>query len=262
MAFYAGLFGWEFADSMPSDSPVRYLLARLRGRDVAAVGSVTRGHSPTPVWTTYIAVKSADETAARVTNAGGQVITPPFDILDAGRMAVFADPAGAVFSVWQAAERTGAQLVNEPSTWNWSDLNTRDVDGAKVFYGAVFGWETSTVDFGFGESHMWRVPGYGDFLERDDPGVRQRHREAGAPKGFTDAIAWLKLMTRDKFPDDVLPHWSVTFSVGDTDAVAERTRQLGGTVTVPPFDVPYARVAVLTDPQGAVFTVSKYTPPA
>ena len=92
--------------------------------------------------------------------------------------------------------------------------------------------------------------------------MRQRHREAGAPEGFTDAIGWLQLMTSDQFPDDVPPHWSVTFSVDDTDAIAERTRQLGGSVTVPPFDVPYARIAVVTDPQGAVFTVSKYIPPA
>jgi hypothetical protein len=109
---------------------------------------------------------------------------------------------------------------------------------------------------------MWRVPGYGDFLDGNDPGVRQRHQEAAAPEGSTDAIAWLQLMTSDQFADDVPPHRSVTFSVDDTDAIAERTKQLGGTVTVPPFDVPYARIAVVTDPQGAVFTVSKYIPPA
>ena len=164
--------------------------------------------------------------------------------------------------MWQPGEHKGAQLVNEPGTWNWSDLNTRDVAGAKAFYAAVFGWEASKVDFGSGESYMWRVPGYGGFLERNDPGVRQRHQEAGAPAGFTDAIGWLQLMTGDRFPGDALPHWSVTFSVHDTDAIAERTTQLGGTVTVPPFSVPYARIAALTDPQGAVFTVSQYIPPA
>jgi uncharacterized protein len=261
LAFYDGLFGWQFEDTMPSDSPVRYFLARLRGRAVAAVGSVTDGVPRTPVWNTYVWVDSADETAAKVRSAGGQVITPPFDILDAGRMAVFADPAGATFCVWQAGEHKGAQLVNEPNTWNWSDLNTRDVEGAKAFYGAVFGWEASRVDFGFGESYMWRVPGYADFLERNDPGVRQRHVEAGAPEGFTDAIGWMQQMTSDQFPDDALPHWSVTFSVDDTDAIAERTKQLGGRVTVPPFDVPYARIAVVSDPQGAMFSVSKYIPP-
>ena len=114
VAFYGGLFGWEFEDSMPPDSPVRYLLARLRGRDVAAVGSATDLGPPTPVWNTYISVESADETATRVTRADGQVINPPFDILEAGRMAVFADPAGATFCVWQPGEHKGAQLVNTP----------------------------------------------------------------------------------------------------------------------------------------------------
>jgi uncharacterized protein len=262
VAFYSGLFGWELEDSMPSTSPVRYFMARLRGRNVAAVGSVTGGAAPTPVWNTYICVDSADATAAKVTDAGGRIITPPFDIPNAGRMAVFADPAGATFCVWQPGEHTGAQLVNEPSTWNWSDLNTRDIDGAKAFYGAVFGWQASTVDFGSGEAYMWRVPGYGDFLEAHNPGIRQRHQEAGAPEGFTDAIGWLQPMRSDQFPDAAPAHWSVTFSVDDTDAIADRTTQLGGSVTVPPFDVPYARLAVITDPQGAVFTVSKYMPPS
>jgi predicted enzyme related to lactoylglutathione lyase len=84
-------------------------------------------------------------------------------------MAVFADPAGATFCVWPAKERIGAQLVNEPSTWNWSDLNTREIEGAKAFYAAVFGCETSLVEFGFGESYMWRAPGYADFLELPIP---------------------------------------------------------------------------------------------
>jgi predicted enzyme related to lactoylglutathione lyase len=151
--------------------------------------------------------------------------------------------------------------VNEPSTWNWSDLSTRDVAAAAAFYSAVFGWQSMPVDFGFGEARMWRMPGYGDFLEQNDPGVRERHSEAGAPEGFTDAIAWLQPMTGDQVANNEQPHWSVTFSVDDADAVAERAHKLGGTVLAPPFDVPYSRMAVLQDPQGAVFTVSKYIPP-
>jgi predicted enzyme related to lactoylglutathione lyase len=260
VAFYGGLFGWEFEDSMPPESPGRYFVGRLRGRDVAAIGSVPSGMRPTPVWNTYVMVESTDETAAKVTRAGGQVVTPPFDIVNAGRMAVVADPAGAGLCIWQARAHKGAQLVNEPNTWNWSDLNTRDIQGARAFYAAVFGWESNPVDFGSGESYMWRVPGYADFLETKDPGVRSRHAEGGAPEGFTDAIGWLQLMTNDQFSEDVPPHWSVTFSVDNTDAIAQRAEKVGGKVTVPPFDVPYARIAVITDPQGAVFTVSKYDP--
>lgn len=260
--FYGRLFGWQFEGRMPSTSPGRYFVARLRGRDVAAVGSATDGSRVAPVWHTYICVDSADETCARVIEAGGQVVTPSFDILNAGRMAVIADPAGATLCLWQPGAHKGAQLVNQASTWNWSDLNTRDIESAKTFYRTVFGWETSRVDFGSGEAYMWRVPGYADFLEQSDPGVRQRHQAAGAPEGFTDAIGWMQPMTSDQFPDDARPHWSVTFSVDDTDSIAARAWQLGGRVTVPPFDVPYARIAVLTDPQGASFTVSQYTPPA
>ena len=125
---------------MPSDAPGNYFMARLHGRDVAAIGSQPEGAPPTPAWNTYIAVDDADEAAATVTPAGGSTLAEPFDVLDAGRMGIFSDPSGAVFSVWQAKQHKGAQLVNEPGTWNFSDLNTRDVDGATAFYGQVFGW--------------------------------------------------------------------------------------------------------------------------
>jgi predicted enzyme related to lactoylglutathione lyase len=258
--FYGGLFDWEFEDSMPAGAPGRYYIARLRGGPVAAVGSPPDGAPPVPVWNTYVCVDNADATAAKVEHAGGQVIAPPFDVVDAGRMATFAGPGGAVFCVWQPRKHIGAMRVNEPGTWVSSDLNTRDLEGAKAFFGAMFGWELTPIDFGLGESGMWRLPGYSDFLERIDPGVRQRHTDAGAPEGFTDAIGWLQVMTSDQFPDSVPSHWAVTFSVDDTDAVAERAQKLGGTLTVPPMDVPYSRMAVVTDPQGAVFTISKYIP--
>jgi uncharacterized protein len=260
-SFYGHLFGWEFEDRMPADVPGHYLVARLEGRDVAAVGSVPNGTPPGPVtWTTYVAVDSADDVAARVTDAGGLVLAGPFDVLDAGRMAVCSDPSGAVFDLWQAGSHRGAQAVNAPNTWNWSDLNTRDVEGAKAFYGAVFGWEALTVGFGGFEATMWRLPGYGDFLERLDPDLRSRHSEAGVPEGFSDAIGWMMPMPADQYPDDVAAHWSVTFSVDDTDAVAARAADLGGRVVTQPFDVEMARVAVLRDPQGAAFTVSRFDP--
>jgi predicted enzyme related to lactoylglutathione lyase len=256
--FYGGLFGWEFEDRMPADHPVRYFVARLAGGDVAAVGSPPDGGPPTPVWSTYVAVESADDAAAKVKEAGGTVVTEPFDIPDAGRMAVFSDPEGAVFCVWQARDHKGARLVNEPGAWVFSDLNTRDPEQASAFYRAVFGWELTDFD-GFS---VFRLPGYGDFLAQGDPEIRRRQSEEGAPAGFEDVVAGVRPMTSDQFPDEVPPHWSVTFSVDDTDAAAERATALGGKVTVPPFDVPPVRVAVLSDPQGAVFSVSKYTPAA
>jgi uncharacterized protein len=260
VAFYRGLFGWEFEDRMPADAPGHYFVAQLRGRDVAAIGSQAEGAPPTPAWHTYIWVENADHTAAKVKGAGGSVLVEPFDVLDAGRMGVFGDPSGAVFCVWQANEHKGAQLVNEPGTWNWSDLNTRDLERSQAFYGAVFGWQANTVNLGEFEGTMLRVPGYGDVLEALDPDLRRRHAEFGAPQGFADCIGWMVPMTSEQFPDDVPPHWSVTFAVDDTDAVAEWAAELGGQVVIPPFDAGVVRIAVLGDPQGAVFSVNKFDP--
>jgi predicted enzyme related to lactoylglutathione lyase len=258
--FYGDLFGWEFEDRMPADVPGQYLVAQLQGRDVAAVGSQPDGAPPMPVWNTYVWVDSADETAAGVIAAGGTTLAEPFDVLDAGRMGVFADPSGAVVCLWQPDQHKGAQLVNHPNTWNWSDLNTRDVEGAKAFYGAVFGWEAETVELEVGSFSMWRLPGYGDFLAASDPDIRRRQTDEGAPPGFEDVVAGLNPMTSDQFPDDVPPHWSVTFTVDDTDATAARAAELGGRVAVPPFDAGVVRIAALVDPQGAAFAVNKYTP--
>jgi uncharacterized protein len=257
--FYSGLFGWQFEDRMPADSPNRYFVAQLRGRDVAAVGSQPEEMPPVAVWNTYVWVDSADEATAKAKDAGGSALMEPFDIPDAGRMAVLADREGAAFCVWQAKQHRGAQLVNEPGTWNFSELNTRDPEGAEAFYGAVFGWEAKTIDTGDGGFTMWRVPGYGDYLVQRDPELRNRQAGDGAPEGFEDAVAWLVPMTPDQA--DAPPHWSITFAVDDADAVADRAAKLGGKVLVPPFDAPWVRMTVLSDPQGAVFTASKYMPP-
>ncbi len=259
--FYGGLFGWEFEDQMPSDAPGNYFTARLHGRDVAAVGSQPDQAPPTPVWNTYIAVDSADDAAAGVTNAGGSTLAEPFDVFDAGRMGIFSDPQGAVFSVWQAKQTIGAQLVNEPGTWNFSDLNTRDVDGGTAFYGQVFGWVAGELEgAGMGFTFL-RLPGYGDFLERSvQPGLRAGQEEVGAPPEFADVVAGLVRMSSVRFPDEVPPHWSVTFAVDDADATAARAEELGGALVAPPMDAGPTRIAVVRDPQGALFTASRFYP--
>jgi uncharacterized protein len=253
--FYSGLFGWEFEDVMPSGSEGKYFLARLRGRDVAAVGSAPEAAPPMAVWNTYVWVESADETATKVRGAGGGVVSEPFDVMDSGRMAVFTDPEGAAFSVWQAKEHRGAQVVNEPGSLNFNNLHTRDPEAAKAFYGAVFGWETLGLEGGF---EMWTLPGYGDHLERDDPDLRKRLAEFGGPTGFEDVVASISPIADDQ--PDVPAHWGVTFAVDDADAIAKKAAELGGTVVVPPFDAPWVRMTVLTDPQGATFIASKYVP--
>jgi uncharacterized protein len=262
-AFYGGLFGWEFDDRSPPDSGQRYLVAQLRGRDVAGIGLQPEGGQGAS-WNTYVAVESADAAAARTREAGGSVLADPLDVPGAGRMAALADPSGAAVFVWQAEGMAGAQIVNEPGTWNFSELNTRDPAGARAFYGAVFGWDVAPLDMGSGPGDFgfWRVAGYGDFLEQRDPGTRARMADVQAPEGFEDAVAWLVPMAGDQLPADVPSHWSITFAVDDADAVAERAPELGGSVLSPPADMPWVRATVISDPAGAIFTASKFVPPA
>jgi predicted enzyme related to lactoylglutathione lyase len=253
--FYRGLFGWEFEDVMPPDSPGKYFIARIRGGDVAAVGSVPEGAPPMAMWNTYVWVDSADETASKAKDAGGAVVMDPFDVMDAGRMAVCSDPEGAVFCVWQAKENKGARIVNEHGSLNFNGLNTRDPQGARTFYASVFGWQTLSLD---GGAEMWTLPGYGDHLERDNPELRKQMAEAGAPAGFEDVVASINPIGDDQ--PDTPAHWSVTFAVDDADAIAAKAAELGGKVVAPPFDAPWVRMAVIADPQGATFIASKFVP--
>ncbi|MGH9026496.1 MAG: VOC family protein [Acidimicrobiia bacterium] len=256
--FYGGLFGWSFENRLPADAPAQYLVAQLHDRDVAAIGPQMDRSAPA-AWNTYIWVESADATAARVTDAGGTIVEAPSDVLDYGRMAVCADPEGASFSLWQAGTHRGAQLVNEPNTWVFSELHSRDPEGAVAFYGSVFGWEIKTYEMGDSSFSMFLLAGYGDSLSARDPELRER--QDGAPERFEDVVAWLIPMTDDQ-PADVPANWGVTFAVDDADAAVDRAQSLGATVLVPPFDAPPVRMSVLTDPQGATFTASQFKPDA
>ena len=252
-AFYSGLFGWETEDLMPPGSGEKYLVARLRGGDVAAISSSADGDVEAPAWNTYIWVDSADETAKKVRQAGGTVITEPFDVFEAGRMAVCTDPEGAAFSLWQAKEHRGARIVNEPGALTFNGLATRDLEGAAAFYAAVFGWRTFDLPAG----KAWTLPGYGDYLEELTPGLRARTAEFGVP-GFEDVVAAITPIARDD-PDSPA-QWSVTFSTDDADATAAKAAGLGGTVVAAPIDAPYSRLTVLRDPQGATFSASAFVP--
>jgi predicted enzyme related to lactoylglutathione lyase len=233
-SFYSGIFGWETENVMPPDSGGQYFMARVRGRDVAALSSQM---SPGPVvWTTYITVDDADATAAKVPDAGGRVLAEPFDVFDSGRMAVLADSSGAAFSIWQAGQHIGAGLVNEPGAMCWNELLTRDPDGAKRFYGELFGWRTSAMPFEGGEYTGWHLPGEGD----PEP---------------QSGIGGMMPMVGEQWPADLPPHWMVYFAVADTDGTCSRAEELGGTVAVPAFDSSVGRIAVLDDPLGAVFSV-------
>jgi predicted enzyme related to lactoylglutathione lyase len=252
-SFYAGLFGWRFEDRGAAGTP--YLVASLDGRDVAAIGSASMRVGRRATWNTYVAVDDADASADRVRAAGGSVVDEPFDLFGLSRVARCVDPGGAEFGLWQPRAIARAQSVNAPGTWNFSELNTADVEASTGFYAALFGWEVDEVDMGAMKGTMVRLPGYADFLEELTPGTKQRHLDFGAPPGFTECVAWFLPLNAGE-----APHWSITFAIADADEVAARARDLGGSVLVAPHDLPMVRSTVIRDPGGAVFTANAFNP--
>ncbi len=230
-AFYSGLFGWTYDDQPMPDGGV-YSMAMLGGHQVAAIAPQPPEMSAAgvpPMWNTYLAVDSVDDAVAKVEAAGGKVAMAPFDIMDAGRMAFVMDPSGAGVALWQANQHIGATLVNEPGSVTWNELITTD-PGVTAFYHDVVGLTTSTMDMGAGAYTLFEA--------------------AGQMVGGT---------TPPQMPG-VPNHWHVYFEVADADATAAKARELGGTVVAEPFDIPVGRIAVLGDPQGAVFSIIKSVP--
>jgi predicted enzyme related to lactoylglutathione lyase len=254
LAFYRGLFGWEFEDVMPEGSGGQYFIGRIRGGDVAAIGSLPEGAPPTATWNSYVWVESADQTARRASASGGGVTQEPFDVMDAGRMAVLTDREGAAFCVWQANNHKGARVVNEHGSLNFNGLATRDLEGAKGFYRDLFGWKTLALPAGV----MWTLPGYGDHLEERTPGLRKQMAQMGGPEGFIDVVAAVNPIAAG---DSQTPaHWSVTFAVDDADGAVAKAIKLGGEVVAGPSDAPWSRSALIRDPQGATFVASQFVP--
>jgi predicted enzyme related to lactoylglutathione lyase len=241
--FYRGLFDWDLRETPAG------LVASLGGRDVAGIGGPPGGPAD-PGWTTYIRVDRVDDAVTAVRREGGGVLAEPSDVPGAGRTATVADPAGAVFRLWEARGRRGAEVVNDGGngSWNWSNLETPDPAAVEGFYAAVFGWRMVSL----GSSAMWVRPGYREVLERLDPGLRERHAAGGVPEDFSNCVAWVA-----PGPD---ARWTVTFAVADTDKTVERAVALGATVRVAPTTVEPVRFAELTDPQGVEFTVNTYQP--
>ncbi len=225
-AFYSGLFGWDTQDAEPVEESGGYGFFTQGGRMIAGYGP--QQNPGPPFWSMYVIVPDAEAIAANVAGAGGAVVMPPMDVMGQGHMAIFTDAGGAFFSVWQPGLHRGAQVVRDVGSFTWTELDTRDVEGAKAFYGAVFGWgaEASTgggmpyTEFKLGEesiSGMMDMP----------PGV----------------------------PEQVPAYWLVYLQVADVDASVVKAQELGASVTAPATDFPGGRFAVLSDPQGAMFGV-------
>jgi uncharacterized protein len=220
-AFYGGLFGWTAAiDSRPEAGG--YGMFTLKDKTVAGLGSKMDPNMPT-FWSLYISVADADETVAKATEAGGTVVVPPMDILDAGRMAILQDATGSFVSIWQPNQHSGAQLVNEPGTFTWNELATSDLAASRQFYQSVFGW-----------------------------GLEEA---ASSDRGAIFTVAGNVTCGAHQAGPGEFPAWSVWFAVEDCDKSAALAADLGATVLMPPNDMDFGRGAVLSDPQGAVFGI-------
>lgn len=223
-SFYGELFGWQLEDTPVPDAPP-YTMASLGGKAVCALYQRRQQHGP-PAWLSYVTVEDADATAMRAGELGATVISEPFDVMQAGRMAVLADPTGAVFGLWEAGERIGAELVNDADTMTLNQLNTTDPDAAQEFYGELFDWRTEAV--ADGDQAYWGL--YND--ERLNGGMMGLAPDAGAPS-----------------------HWLVYFTAAELDGSVARIEELGGRIIVPPMPIPSGRIAVAQDPQAATFAL-------
>jgi predicted enzyme related to lactoylglutathione lyase len=231
VAFYSGLLGWDVPEQPPeiAEATGGYRRATLDGADVAGMMPMMQ-EGQFPAWTTYVSVDDAAATAATVRDAGGTVMVEPMEVMDLGTMAVFSDPGGAVFGVWQPGTFAGAGLVNETGALSWNELNTRDAEGASSFYGSVFGWQFDEQEMGEGETYTSLMLG-------------------GQPVG-----GMLDLAARG-IPEEIPAHWQVYFVVDDTDAAIEQAKESGGGVMMEPIDSQAGRIAILQDPGGAAFAV-------
>ena len=230
--FYSKLFGWSIEIGPPEIG--RYSMATLDGKAVAALSD--QQVPGMVVWSTYITVSSVDEAVGKIERAGGSIVAPAMDVMDAGRMAVATDTGDAFFSIWEPKASIGAEIVNQPGTLVWNELTTRAVDASTAFYGEVFGWTTQRDPMPTGGDYItWLLD--------------------GAP------VAGMMPMTGDMWPAELPNHWMVYFAVEDCDDSATRCTELGGQVPVPPTDIPPGRFAVLNDPQGGHFSIMKLNQP-
>jgi predicted enzyme related to lactoylglutathione lyase len=223
-AFYADLLGWEYED-VPIGDDATYAMAKLQDHSVAAIGG-SQDESIPPHWNCYVTVADADASAARAAELGATLLAEPFDVFDAGRMAAFADPQGAVLSVWQAKENIGAGLVNVPGALTWNDLISPDLEASAAFYRDLFGWQIEEIPGSDGQ--YWSITNGG----RMNGGIMP-------------------------MPPGGHPAWNLYFAVEDVDAAVARAGELGAGTVMGPMDIPNgSRLAVIRDPQNAVFSVA------
>jgi predicted enzyme related to lactoylglutathione lyase len=229
-SFYRTLFGWEIPELPDSSEMGGYRRAKKDGRDVAGAMPLMQEGQP-PAWNTYVSVDDADAISRAIQENGGTMVAEPMEVSNYGRLALFTDPEGAFFGIWEPADFAGAELVNEPGSFSWNELETRDPAAAKRFYGAVFGWE---------------------FDEEEAPGG-MAYNVARIGEDRVAGMADVK----GRVPDEVPEHWMTYFSVEDAEGALEKVESGGGQVMFGPVDIPVGRFAMVADPWGAAFAVVK-----
>jgi len=229
--FYGPLFGWEIPELPNSAEMGGYRRAKKGGRDVAGAMPLMQEGQP-PAWSTYVSVDDADAIARAIQENGGTMIAEPMEVATYGRLAIFTDPEGAFFGIWEPADFAGAELVNEPGAFSWNELETRDPAAAKEFYGKVFGWE---------------------FDEEDAPGGMTYN----VARVGEDRVAGMADIS-GRMPDEVPAHWMTYFCVESAEGAIEQVEAGGGAVQFGPLDIPVGRFAMVTDPAGAAFAVVKF----
>lgn len=226
--FYGELFGWEVPERADSQEMGGYRRAVLRGKDVAGMMPLMQEGQP-PAWSTYVSVDDADRIGQAIQEHGGTMIAEPMAVRSFGRLAIFTDPEGAFFGLWEPGDFAGSELVNEPGTVGWNELSSRNPEGAKAFYSAVLGWEPNDLEMRDGGTYTeWRV--------EDQP-----------VGGMLDM--------RGRMPDEIPPHWGVYFGTEDADATVEKVKAGGGELLFGPMDIEPGRFATVRDPFGAFFNV-------
>jgi uncharacterized protein len=231
--FYGELLGVK-AEAAPGDPEETggYGFFTKDGKQVAGYGPIQQEGQP-PAWSSYIKVEDADETVAKVKEAGGNVVFGPIDIPnEAGRTAVCQDPTGAYISIVQQGRHPGAQLVNVPGSWTWNNLLTRDPDAAAEFYGKVFGWSRTQPEGAPEFIWNWQMEG----------------------QSWPEGLAGLLAMGSD-VPFDAPPYWQVYLAVEKLDDAIELTNRSGGRLIFGPQDIPVGSFASVFDPQGAAVSL-------
>lgn len=244
--FYTRLFGWEAEDQHDPDGTYLYTMLSRDGKTVAGLGPQPGdGEQTMPaMWNSYITVDDVNATVDGWVLARGTVVMPPMDVFDSGRMAVVADPEGAIVALWQPNQHIGAEIFNVPGALNWNELNTRDPAAAREFYGKVLGWEFE----------LYQREGAEDYWL-----IKLPEKKQGPPLSNDDYNGGI-LTLGDEFPAEVPAYWSVYFTTADVDADAAKVAELGGSVVAGPMDTPAGRIAVVSDSTGAIFNL--LTPPA